>query len=107
MAVSDLCQTWNNNGFCTSCYGGYTLYNGVCRPQGNEGEIICPYRTVKKDGQCIAVNDLCNTWDETSGACTSCYGGYKLADGVCIIDGGSNGNNGNNEAVCPPRTVRR
>ena len=115
-AVSDQCKTWSldftpchtcNDGWlqpgvCTSCYDGWSLYNGVCTvtstsppppPPSNylcvtfatDGScLVCSNRSVLKDGICVAVSDLCNTWDSTTGLCTSCYGGYTLtADGVC------------------------
>jgi hypothetical protein len=47
--------------------------------------IKCAFRTVLKDGKCLVVSAQCKTWDETSGLCTSCYGGYTLTDGVCHI----------------------
>ena len=35
--------------------------------------------------KCVQVNDLCATWDKL-GLCLTCYGGYKLNNGVCFID---------------------
>lgn len=55
----------------------------------------CPYRTVLKDGACVKVSDLCNTWNGVTGDCTSCFYGYKLSGGACIIgDGGSGSGSG-------------
>ena len=31
-AVNDLCKSWNNNGGCTECYGGYDLSGSDCVP---------------------------------------------------------------------------
>lgn len=36
------------------------------------------------NGVCIPVNDVCSAWD-TNGYCKSCYKGYNLANGVCIL----------------------
>ena len=31
IAVSDYCRTWDNyDGFCLTCYKGYSLLNGDC-----------------------------------------------------------------------------
>lgn len=33
VAVNDQCKAWNeNNGACTDCYPGYSLYNTDCVP---------------------------------------------------------------------------
>jgi len=45
--------------------------------------ISCSFRSVLKDGTCIAVSSVCNTWDPVTAACTSCYGGWYLKNGVC------------------------
>lgn len=47
----------------------------------------CIFRTVNIRGKCKAVSDFCQTWDERTGLCTSCYQGYKNCDGVCKIAG--------------------
>ncbi len=101
--MSDLCNTWDaTTGDCLTCYGGYKISNGGCViDNGGAGE-TCPYRSVKINGQCKAVSDLCSTWDETTADCTSCYGGYKLNNGYCIVDNGQ----GNTTQDCPPRTVK-
>lgn len=37
-----------------------------------------------KYGKCIAVSDMCKTWNEITGKCTSCFQGYgSPIDGVC------------------------
>ena len=38
------------------------------------------------EGNCALVSDSCNTFDIFSGDCTSCYGGFVLKDGKCILD---------------------
>lgn len=95
--VSDTCQTWDSTGACTSCYSGWSLSNGVCSynsPSSQSDPLcvtyaadgscsVCSYRSVLTNGKCVAVSDLCNTWDSTTALCTSCYGGYTLVSGVC------------------------
>lgn len=38
------------------------------------------------DKKCMQVNDLCRTWNDESGECLSCYGGYTLDAGNCFVD---------------------
>lgn len=38
------------------------------------------------NGICMAVSDLCNTYDQKTGECTSCRDGFVLSDvsrGIC------------------------
>lgn len=35
---------------------------------------------------CVKINDSCSTWDETSGACKSCYFGYIVSNGTCALN---------------------
>lgn len=100
-AVSNQCNTWNqSSGACTSCYPGWTLSNGECvvgggseqptepptevptePPTEQPNQPSCYFRQVRINGNCVNVSDQCNTWNETTGACTSCYGGYTLTSG--------------------------
>ena len=100
--VSDQCQTWDpKSGTCLSCYGGYTLINGVC----NQGAIQtpsdlgcslwnsvlticlqCSQRFYFNGNRCTPVNDQCNTWEPSTGRCLSCFNGYDLLfDGTCQL----------------------
>jgi hypothetical protein len=98
--VSDLCYTWNTDGSCDSCYGGYVVSDGKCivdnsptpsknNPycslwQGNKC-LGCAQRAYfDKNGICSLVDDQCATWDKNTGECLSCYGGYDLNSGSCI-----------------------
>jgi hypothetical protein len=45
----------------------------------------CYHRQVPKNGQCVNVSDTCQTWDNITGACTSCYGGYTIENGGCVV----------------------
>lgn len=64
----DNCASYDANGACTGCYFRYVLV----------------------DGQCVAVNEQCKTWDESTAACTSCYDGWTLSNGACTVGGGEN-----------------
>ena len=35
---------------------------------------------------CVVINPLCRTFDELTGACKTCYGGYAISGATCIID---------------------
>jgi hypothetical protein len=51
----------------------------------NQKCLACSNRWVfNAKGACVPVSDNCNTHD-ASGACTSCYNGYGLTNGVCTI----------------------
>ena len=38
-----------------------------------------------KEGECKPVDVMCKTYDFMTGDCTSCYLGYALAGGKCLI----------------------
>lgn len=65
---------------------------------------MCAPRTVLKDGKCVAVSDQCKTWSSTTGDCLSCYDGYTLETGACIIKSGGTTNTGG-AGSCPFRQV--
>ena len=58
------CGLWNNDGSCC---------------------LKCAARSVMdKNGRCQPVSDKCNTWDEKTGLCTSCYPSFgNPVNGVC------------------------
>ena len=114
VAVSDQCNTWSDTtAECTSCYPGWTLRDGACVIEGgNGGEQPtgeCGFRQVLVDGNCVDVSDQCNTWSDTTAECTSCYPGWTLRDGACVVEGGNGGEeptNGNgNNGECDFRQV--
>jgi hypothetical protein len=37
------------------------------------------------NGICSPVDPLCNSYDSISGACTTCYLGYAIQSGVCLL----------------------
>lgn len=61
--VSDLCETWYQNGDCKTCYLGYGLKNGACVISNRAtSSADCVFRQVYKKGRCINVSDQCLTW---------------------------------------------
>lgn len=101
--VNPLCKTFDStNGACTSCYAGYNLNNGDCAaaPQTQDnsapadklcaqwvGTVCqkCSVGSVFRQGVCVQVDPQCKTYDNTTGACLSCYAGYYLSQGQCLV----------------------
>lgn len=105
--VSDQCYTWNGDGACTLCYGGYVLdstgncvvnpapftpsKDSLCQVWNNNTCVSCSGRAYfDANGVCQSVSNNCNTWDAKSGVCLSCYGGYDLLDGKCAFSSSNN-----------------
>ncbi len=99
--VSDSCKT-SEGLTCTSCYIGYSLVNDSCvfNPLNsalppdvgcsswnwdNQTCVSCSPYWFFKEGQCTPVSTLCKTYDLSTGACLSCFLGYSLADGGCVV----------------------
>ena len=99
-SVSDQCQTYDpSNGYCFTCYAGYSLANGVCTasPTSIPSDVgcstwnaaqsvclACSHRFYFNGAQCMPVSDQCQIWDVT-GQCTACYSGYDLINGACQV----------------------
>jgi hypothetical protein len=49
--------------YCSACFNGYYLGSGICK----------------------LANNLCETLDQFSGDCLTCYSGYKIYGITCII----------------------
>lgn len=103
--VSPLCSQFNvAEGVCQACYQGYSIVDGACKVSSIDTGCIqwkgnaciqCSKRWFfDTNGHCQAVSDQCATW-ESSGNCLTCYGGYVLSKGACVVnpnpfDGSSN-----------------
>lgn len=98
--VSNLCAGYNpENGFCTSCFSGYTLDSRSgqclqsvskdknCQEAALDGSCLkCfPSFILNVNKQCAPLNQLCATYNPSNGDCTSCYQGYMLSAGNCVI----------------------
>jgi hypothetical protein len=113
--VSDTCNTFNSTtGSCLSCYSGYVMNGTVCiisegnntNPSNNTNPLDpncknfdqlsnmclqCSYRFyLASNGVCAQVSDQCQTWNYNNGSCTSCYQGYQLSNGACILGDNNN-----------------
>ena len=49
------------------------------------GQVQCYHRQIVKNNQCVNVSDQCQTWNTTTGACTSCYSGYSVVGEACVV----------------------
>jgi hypothetical protein len=93
------CNTFDNSGRCTSCYPGYTLLGGDCyivnnvtsdanckvfMPNGSGCRECYPGYIAPNNGICQLANSLCRSID-SNGACTSCYSGYEVRGGNCVV----------------------
>lgn len=102
VTVSDQCRTWDTVGICTGCYLGYVLANGTCSFAVNAAvpDLGCKiwnftlgscatcsnwwfYNTTSH--LCQQVSTLCATFDPATGWCLTCYSGYALDSGVCVV----------------------
>lgn len=96
--VNPLCSTFDNAGKCESCYIGYILQNGQCNLNAIDFNrdslcaefngstcVRCATRAYFNNGICSEVNVNCNTFDASTGVCLTCYNGYQLNNGQCIV----------------------
>jgi hypothetical protein len=100
--MDPLCKTYtSSSSACSSCYDGYTLYNGQCLvssqvpSQNNDPYCIKTQGTVcltcasgyylSSSGACAQLNSLCKNSDMTNGNCLDCYPGYALSGNTCIV----------------------
>ena len=94
----NFCDKWEPGyqRVCKTCGSGYSIQNDgtcvlgidpLCVTVNQDGTCdVCSNRSVRgKFGRCIAVDGQCNTWDNVTALCTSCYGGYKLINGCCVV----------------------
>ena len=95
------CEIFNRDvGVCEQCYNGYHLdANGTCKAHAPTDPAragcaewvnnVCQACSAKhffdSNGICQAVSPQCREWN-TDGTCTSCYFGYKIDNGACVVD---------------------
>jgi hypothetical protein len=108
-AISPLCRTSNpTTGVCLSCFNGFTLMNGACIAASKDPNCIqfnlsgqcinCSSRFFMKGTMCTPINPLCRTFNITTGNCLSCFPGYYLSNGNCLV-----GSNPNSDVNCKLR----
>jgi hypothetical protein len=91
------CLSYDSNGNCLTCTPGFTLNNSFCKftavtidpycAEFNQTQCIrCALGTYNdSNGKCAKVSPLCRSFKDTTGNCLSCYNGYTLSNGSCII----------------------
>jgi hypothetical protein len=98
--VNPNCKTYNSsNGACLSCYPGFGIVEDTCLP----GAVTPSYDPncntfngsvcakcskgffLGSAGKCTAVSPSCNSYDSTNGDCTSCFAGYAVEKGKCVL----------------------
>lgn len=98
--VDPQCNTFSDQGSCTSCYPGYSLTpSGNCSllsPQPSSDPncrtldqqnicLSCYPSFILTNGRCFPVNPQCKDYNRQTGQCTDCYAGYTLKEGQCIV----------------------
>lgn len=85
------------NGACTTCFPGYGLSNeGQCivgvsvdtnckNMVGGSCKDCVSGFYVGSEGKCKQASPLCRTFDSKNGNCLTCYNGYEVSSGACVI----------------------
>ncbi len=98
--VNTNCKTYNTQtGACLSCYPGFGIVETTCLPGVSTSSydpncnqfngslcIKCSegyYHPTS--GPCTQINPSCKTADSTSGHCTSCFPGFTVQNGLCLV----------------------
>ena len=98
--VNPNCKTYNStNGACLSCYPGFGIVETTCLPgvatsssdpncnQFNGSLCLkCSFGYyLPASGLCTQVNPSCKTFDPTNGQCLSCFPGFSVQNGGCLV----------------------
>lgn len=96
--LSTSCKTYNRDGECIECYFGYqgiAVSNGskvvncvqfyqagntycINIDQSNGKCLSCVSRMfVNSSGACQSIDENCNSYNQTTGSCITCYPGYE------------------------------
>lgn len=92
-------RTDTTNGNCLSCYSGYLLQGGrcilnnntqptdlLCRRWNSNGVCVeCSNNAYFRQNMCVAADPLCRTSNNQNGGCLTCYAGYNLQNGRCVV----------------------
>lgn len=98
--VNPNCKTYNpSNGACLSCYPGFGIVEDTCLPgaatksydpncntfDGSACVKCSKGYFLGSSGKCTAVSPSCNTYNPSNGDCTSCFAGYAVEKGKCVL----------------------
>jgi len=97
-AVPQQCLTFNpNNGNCLSCAQGFNLFSIWCLGRFTQPDPKCLIHDInnycstcqpqyyQSQGRCVPANAQCRTFNIVGGDCTSCYSGYIVFNGDCVL----------------------
>ena len=107
--VPTLCSKFNRaEGVCEGCYQGYSVVDGHCKVaendlgcaewNGNQCKRCSKRWWMNAQGACTPISDYCSTWNSQTGHCETCYNGYILDNGKCIVN--PNPFNGDKNPLC-------
>jgi hypothetical protein len=101
--VNTLCKDYDiNTGACLTCYDGYII-SGVNCVRGSSSPAPDPNCQISsgfscqqcfngfyidQGGVCQLSNPICKTINQLTGECTSCYQGYVISVGNCVLGQG-------------------
>ena len=101
--VDPLCKTYDNaNGHCLTCFKGYVLNadTGACDRAADRAVsdagcaewnwdqdvcVKCSHYWFMNNGLCASVSPYCKSYDQANGQCTTCFSGYNLSNGECLV----------------------
>lgn len=98
--VNPNCNTYNpSTGACLSCYSGFGLIEDTCLPGLVSGNFdpncntfngdLCVKCSVgfflNSNGKCQGTDPSCKTFNPSNGACLTCFAGFEVSNGTCII----------------------
>ncbi|XP_031505768.1 uncharacterized protein LOC116268101 [Nymphaea colorata] len=92
------CLTYNSaTGDCLSCAQGFNLFQIWCLGRFNQTDPNCIIKDInnycttcqqqfyQSQGRCFPLNTQCKTANIIGGDCLSCYSGYIVIDGACVL----------------------
>jgi hypothetical protein len=94
--LNPLCKTYDDANGCASCYPGYSLQgidcilkasnDPYCASLLNDKCLSCTTgHYLANNGTCLLSDPLCREVEGGSGRCRSCYPGYYLDSGKCLL----------------------
>lgn len=99
--IDQNCEVFNRDvGVCEQCYNGFQVdangtckawkntdpaYNGCAEWVNNQCKACSAKHYFDSNNVCVAVSPQCREWN-ANGQCTSCYFGYIVDNGACVVN---------------------